>query len=39
LFGTGVLGAVAPLGDGGSLVVTGACLDDDGPQSTAFVVG
>ncbi|MGY1823274.1 hypothetical protein [Geodermatophilus sp. SYSU D00079] len=37
--GTGVLGAVAPLGAGGSLVVTGACLDDDGPQSTAFVVG
>ncbi|MGY1632202.1 hypothetical protein ACI784_10920 [Geodermatophilus sp. SYSU D01186] len=37
--GTGVFGAVAPLGDGGSVVVTGACLDDDGPQSTAFVVG
>jgi hypothetical protein len=37
--GTGVLGAVAALGDSGSLVVTGACLDDDGPRSTAFVVG
>ncbi|MGY1636646.1 WD40 repeat domain-containing protein [Geodermatophilus sp. SYSU D00742] len=37
--GTGVFGAIAPLGDSGDLVVTGACLDDDGPQSTAFVVG
>jgi hypothetical protein len=37
--GTGVFGAVAPLGDGGSVVVTGACIDGDGPQSTAFVVG
>ncbi|MGK5170516.1 YncE family protein [Geodermatophilus sp. CPCC 205761] len=37
--GAGVFGAVAPLGDGGSVVVTGACIDGDGPQSTAFVVG
>ncbi|MBB3086637.1 WD40 repeat domain-containing protein [Geodermatophilus sabuli] len=37
--GAGVLGAVAPLGEGEGFVVTGACIDADGPQSTAFVVG
>ncbi|RBY80545.1 hypothetical protein DQ238_08125 [Geodermatophilus sp. TF02-6] len=35
--GAGVLGQVAPV-DGG-VVVTGSCIDDDGPQATAFLVG
>ncbi|MFW3171387.1 hypothetical protein [Geodermatophilus sp. CPCC 206100] len=37
--GTGVFGAVTPLGQDGDVVVTGACIDGDGPRSTAFVVG
>ncbi|NEK57059.1 hypothetical protein GCU56_04125 [Geodermatophilus sabuli] len=36
--GTGVFGAVAGSADGPTLV-TGACVDEDGPQTTAFLVG
>ena len=35
--GAAVLGDVAPLGAG--LVATGSCVDGDGPQATAFLVG
>ncbi|MGY1703582.1 hypothetical protein ACI79C_03340 [Geodermatophilus sp. SYSU D00697] len=37
--GTAVLGAVAPAADGRAVTVTGACIDGDGPQVSAFVVG
>ncbi|MGY1640811.1 hypothetical protein ACI782_06700 [Geodermatophilus sp. SYSU D00703] len=37
--GTAVLGAVAPAADGRAVTVTGVCIDADGPQATAFVVG
>jgi hypothetical protein len=37
--GAAVLGDVAPLDGDGGLVVTGSCVDGDGPQATAFLVG
>ncbi|MGR6965337.1 hypothetical protein ACU610_12805 [Geodermatophilus sp. URMC 61] len=37
--GAGVLGDVAPLDGDAGLVVTGSCVDGDGPQATAFLVG
>ncbi|WNV74141.1 hypothetical protein [Geodermatophilus sp. DSM 44513] len=37
--GAGVLGDVAPVGRDGGLVVTGSCIDGDGPQATAFLIG
>ncbi|MGY1592243.1 hypothetical protein ACI79D_09735 [Geodermatophilus sp. SYSU D00708] len=37
--GTAVLGATAPAADGRAVAVTGVCIDADGPQVTAFVVG
>ncbi|MGY1621037.1 hypothetical protein ACI789_02425 [Geodermatophilus sp. SYSU D00965] len=37
--GTAVLGATAPAADGRAVTVTGVCIDADGPQVTAFVVG
>jgi hypothetical protein len=37
--GAGVLGDVAPVGRDGGLVATGSCIDGDGPQATAFLVG
>lgn len=37
--GAAVLGDVEPLGGNAGLVATGTCVDGDGPQATAFVVG
>ncbi|WP_448609455.1 hypothetical protein [Geodermatophilus sp. URMC 60] len=37
--GAAVLGDVAPLGGDAGLVATGSCVDGDGPQATAFLVG
>ena len=37
--GAGVLGDVAPVGEDDGLVATGSCIDGDGPQATAFLVG
>jgi hypothetical protein len=37
--GAAVLGDVAPIGADAGLVATGSCVDGDGPQVTAFLVG
>jgi hypothetical protein len=37
--GAAVLGDVAPVGADAGLVATGSCVDGDGPQATAFLVG
>ena len=37
--GAAVLGDVAPIGGDAGLVATGSCVDGDGPQATAFLVG
>ncbi|SET21429.1 hypothetical protein [Geodermatophilus poikilotrophus] len=37
--GAAVLGDVAPFGADAGLVATGSCVDGDGPQATAFLVG
>ena len=37
--GAGVLGDVAPAGADGGILATGSCIDGDGPQATAFLVG
>jgi hypothetical protein len=37
--GAGVLGGVAPIGADGGILATGSCIDGDGPQATAFLVG
>ncbi|SDO46301.1 hypothetical protein [Geodermatophilus sp. DSM 45219] len=37
--GAGVLGDVAPVGADGGILATGSCIDGDGPQATAFLVG
>jgi hypothetical protein len=37
--GAGVLGDVAPVADGAGILATGSCIDGDGPQATAFLVG
>jgi hypothetical protein len=37
--GAAVLGDVAPIGADAGLVATGSCVDGDGPQATAFLVG
>jgi hypothetical protein len=37
--GAGVLGDVAPIGADGGILATGSCIDGDGPQATAFLVG
>jgi hypothetical protein len=37
--GAAVLGDVAPFGEDAGLVATGSCVDGDGPQATAFLVG
>jgi hypothetical protein len=37
--GTGVFGAVAAAADGRAVTVSGVCIDADGPQVTAFLVG
>ena len=37
--GAAVLGDVAPLGGDAGIVATGSCVDGDGPQATAFLVG
>jgi hypothetical protein len=34
-----VLGDAAAVGADGGLVATGSCVDGDGPQATAFLVG
>ena len=37
--GSAVLGDVAPIAADAGLVATGSCVDGDGPQATAFLVG
>jgi hypothetical protein len=37
--GAAVLGDVAPLDGDAGIVATGSCVDGDGPQATAFLVG
>ncbi|MGY1680594.1 hypothetical protein [Geodermatophilus sp. SYSU D01176] len=37
--GAAVLGHVAPIGADAGLLATGSCVDGDGPQATAFLVG
>jgi hypothetical protein len=37
--GAAALGDVAPLDGDTGLVATGSCIDGDGPQATAFLVG
>jgi hypothetical protein len=37
--GAAVLGDAAAVGADGGLVATGSCVDGDGPQATAFLVG
>jgi hypothetical protein len=37
--GAAVLGDVAPLDGDAGVVATGSCVDGDGPQATAFLVG
>ncbi len=37
--GAGAFGAMAPNADGSRLAVIGSCIDADGPDTTAFVIG
>ena len=37
--GAGAFGALAPSADGSTLTIAGSCIDTDGFEATAFVIG